>query len=514
MRRTRYASGSGLPVSSEGTAGPVLVTGASGYVGGRLVPLLERRGERVRCLARRPELLAGRFAASTDLVAGDVLDPASLRGALAGVASAYYLVHALGSRGHFEEEEERAAHTFADAARAAGVRRIVYLGGLVTAGTELPASAHMRSRLRVGEILRASGIPAVEFRASIVIGAGSLSFEMIRALVQRLPIMVTPRWVTVQAQPIAIDDVLAYLVAALDLPPAGARVFEIGGGAVTTYRGLMQEYARQRGTRRLFLPVPLLTPHLSSLWLGLVTPLFARVGRKLIESITVPSVVRDAGAARAFAIRPCDYRTAIRRALAEEDARFVATRWADARSALADVPRRWGGVRFGTRLVDSRTVTAAATPTAAFAPVQGIGGAAGWYSGNALWRLRGVLDRVLGGPGMKRGRRDPRELRPGDVVDCWRVLACEPPHRLTLEAEMRLPGRAWLQFEVTPCERGVQIRQTALFDPVGVTGLAYWYLLYPAHALIFRGMLRGVADRATGNGAGSGHRSSLNNAEE
>ena len=305
-------------------------------------------------------------------------------------------------------------------------------------------------------------------------------------LVQRLPVMVTPRWVTVQAQPIAIGDVLAYLVAALDLPPAGARVFEIGGGAVTTYRGLMQEYARQRGTRRLFLPVPLLTPHLSSLWLGLVTPLFARVGRKLIESITLPSVVRDPAAAQAFAIRPCDYRTAIRRALAEEDAR----------SALAGVPRRWGGVRFGTRLVDSRTVTAAAAPATAFAPVQGIGGGAGWYSGNALWRLRGVLDRLLGGPGMKRGRRDARELRPGDVVDCWRVLACEPRHRLTLEAEMRLPGRAWLQFEVTPCERGVHIRQTALFDPVGLTGLAYWYLLYPAHALIFRGMLRGVAARA------------------
>ena len=252
----------------------------------------------------------------------------------------------------------------------------------------------------------------------------------------------------------------------------------------------------KRGTRRLFLPVPLLTPHLSSLWLGLVPPLFARVGRKLIESITLPSVVRNPGAARVFAIRPCDYRSAIRRALADEDARFVATRWADARSALAGVPRRWGGARFGTRLVDSRTVTAAATPAQAFAPVQRIGGAGGWYYGSALWRLRGVLDRLFGGPGMKRGRRDPLELRPGDVVDCWRVLVCESPRRLLLEAEMRLPGRAWLQFEVTPCERGARIRQTALFDPVGVTGLAYWYLQYPAHVLIFRGMLRGAATRA------------------
>ena len=482
------------------------MTGASGYVGGRLVPLLEQRGERVRCLARRPELLAGRFAAATELVAGDVLDPASLRRALAGVATAYYLVHSLGSRGRFEKEEEQAAQSFAGGARAAGVQRIIYLGGLVAAGTAVPGSAPMRSRLRAGEILRASGIPTVEFRASIIIGAGSLSFEMIRALVQRLPIMVTPRWVTVRAQPIAIADVLAYLAAALDLPPAATRVFEIGGGAVTTYRGLMQEYARQRGTRRLFLPVPLLTPQLSSLWLGLVTPLFARVGRKLIESITLPSVVRDPGAAHAFAIRPHDYRTAIRQALADEDARFVATRWADAGSALGGVRRRWGGVRFGTRLVDSRTVTTAAAPNAAFAPVQGIGGASGWYYGHALWRLRGALDWLLGGPGMKRGRRDARELRPGDVVDCWRVLACEPPRRLMLEAEMRLPGRAWLQFEVTPCERGARIRQTALFDPVGVTGLGYWYLLYPAHVLIFRGMLRGAAVRATGKGASAERR--------
>ncbi|MDE0449090.1 MAG: SDR family oxidoreductase [Spirochaetaceae bacterium] len=509
-----------------------LVTGASGYVGGRLVAALERRGTRVRCLARRPELLAGRFAASTEVMAGDLLEPGSLPGPLAGVTTAYYLVHSLGSRGahgRWEREEERAAEAFAGAARAAGVARIVYLGGLANSDRSEDSggsahmrsrqreggadsahmrnrqraggagSAHMRSRLRVGAVLRGSGIPTVELRASVIIGAGSLSFEMIRALVQRLPVMVMPRWVSVPAQPIAIADVLDYLVAAGEMDLTGSRVFEIGGAAVTTYRGLMEEYARQCGLRRLLVPVPLLTPHLSSLWLGLVTPLFARVGRKLIESITIPSVVSDPAAAEAFGLRPRDYRDAIRQALADEDARFVATRWADAASALTVERRRWGGVHFGTRLVDSRAVTVAVPAPRAFGPIQRIGGRTGWYYGDWLWRLRGAVDRLLGGPGMKRGRRDGVELRPGDVLDCWRVVAYEPPHRLTLEAEMRLPGRAWLQFEVAPRGDGAEIRQTALYDPVGITGRAYWYLLYPAHEAIFRGMLRRIARYAEGN---------------
>ena len=485
-----------------------LVTGASGYVGGRLVAALEERGARVRCLARRPELLAGRFAPATEVMAGDLAEPDSLRRPLAGVATAYYLVHSLGSRGahgEWEREEERTAAAFAAAARAAGVARIVYLGGLANgdhdgAGTGAGdgGSAHMRSRQRVGEVLRGSGIATVELRASIVIGAGSLSFEMIRTLVQRLPVMVMPRWVSVPAQPIAIADVLDYLAAAGEMPLTGSRVFEIGGAAVTTYRGLMEEYARQCGLRRLLLPVPLLTPYLSSLWLGLVTPLFARVGRKLIESITMPSVVTDPAAATAFDVRPRDYRAAIRQALADEDTRFVATRWADAASALTRGRRLWGGVRFGTRLVDSRAVTVVAPPSRAFGPIQRIGGRNGWYYGNWLWRLRGAVDRLLGGPGMKRGRRDEVELRPGDVLDCWRVVAYEPPHRLTLEAEMRLPGRAWLQFEVVARDGGAEIRQTALYDPVGITGRAYWYLLYPAHEAIFRGMLLRIAQRAEG----------------
>ena len=489
-----------------GPLAPILVTGASGYIGGRLVAALEGAGRRVRCVTRRPELSAGRFGSCTEVVAGDVLDTDSMRRAMAGVDLAYYLVHSLGSRGHFEEEEERAARSFVDAAREAGVRRIVYLGGLahpdeLARQAEAGASAHMSSRLRVGDVLRGSGIPTVEFRASIVIGAGSLSFELIRALVQRLPVMVTPRWVSVQAQPIAIADVIAYLVAALDVPLDASRVFEIGGVEITSYRGLMEEYARQRGLRRLFVPVPFLTPQLSSLWLGLVTPIFARVGRKLIESITMPSVVRDGGALEVFPVRPRGYRAAVRQALADEDARLVATRWSDALSSSASRQGEGAGTRFGNRLIDSRSVTVAASAERAFAPIRRIGGARGWYYANALWRLRGVLDRMLGGVGMKRGRRDPEKLRAGDVLDCWRVVACEAPRVLSLEAEMRLPGRAWLQFEVTPCAEGASIRQTAVFDPMGLGGLLYWYVLYLPHLLIFRGMLAGVAERA---GSGDG----------
>ena len=474
---------------------PILVTGASGYIGGRLVAALERAGRPVRCLTRRPELAAGRFGPGTEVVAGDVLDPASMRRAMTGVDLAYYLVHALGSRGHFEQEEERAARSFVAAAREAGVRRIVYLGGLAhpdELARQEGASAHMRSRLRVGELLRGSGIPTVELRASIVIGAGSLSFELIRALVQRLPVMTTPRWVSVHAQPIAVADVIAYLVAAHDLPLDASRVFEIGGAAVTSYRGLMEEYAFQRGLRRLFVPVPFLTPHLSSLWLGLVTPIFARVGRKLIESITMPSVVRNGAALEVFPVRPRGYRDAIRQALADEDARLVATSWADALSTSEGGRGRGAGTRFGNRLIDSRAVTVAAPPERAFTPIRRIGGARGWYYANALWRLRGVADRMLGGVGMKRGRRDPEELRAGDVLDL-RVLGARRAVAGGRDAAAR-PCLA--QFEVTPCPEGASIRQTAVFDPTGLGGLLYWYVLYLPHLLMFRGMLAAVAKRA------------------
>lgn len=335
----------------------------------------------------------------------------------------------------------------------------------------------------------------IEFRASIVIGSGSLSFEMIRALVERLPVMICPKWVSVKAQPIAIEDLLAYLVAALDLPSGHSQVYEIGGPDQLSYGELMREYARQRGLRRWMIPVPLLTPYLSSLWLGLVTPLYARVGRKLVESLRNPTLLSNNLAGRTFDVMPRSVPEAIQRALINEDHEFAETRWSDALSAGGTMPQ-WGGMRFGSRLMDSRSVIVPASAEQAFDPIRRIGGQTGWYYANWLWSLRGFLDLLVGGIGVRRGRRDPEHLRPGDALDFWRVEACEPSRLLRLSAEMKLPGRAWLEFEVTPCAEGSQIRQTAIFDPVGLTGLAYWYGIYPLHQFVFAGMLRNIAKEA------------------
>jgi len=468
----------------------ILLTGATGYVGGRLLKTLESGGDRVRCLARRPEFLQPSVAESTQVVKGDVLDPPSLVAAMEGVDTAYYLVHSMVSSRSFEEEDRRAAENFAQAARNAGARRIIYLGGL---GGGPRLSPHLASRQEVGCILRDSGIPTIEFRASIIIGSGSVSFEMIRALVDRLPVMVTPRWVRVLAQPVAVEDVIAYLVAALDVQVDGSTVFEIGGADRVSYQEIMLEYGHQRGLRRLMIPVPVLTPWLSSLWLGLVTPLYASIGRKLIDSIPHETVVKDDLALRTFGVRPRGIREAIERALKNEDQEMAATRWSDAPSSRGPA-QAWGGVKFGSRLVDSRLVRVSCRPAEAFKPIRRIGGETGWYYADWLWRLRGFLDLLVGGAGLRRGRRNPERLLPGDTVDFWRVEAFEPDRLLRLAAEMKLPGRAWLQFEVEEDCAGSIIRQTSIFDPVGLLGLLYWYALYPLHSLIFAGMLRGIVN--------------------
>jgi uncharacterized protein YbjT (DUF2867 family) len=470
----------------------VLLTGATGYIGGRLLAELERRGVALRCFLRRPESLRGRAAPSTELAAGDALDAQAVARALGAVDAAYYLIHSMGGE-DFAARDREAARIFGTAAREAGVKRIVYLGGLGENAGGL--SEHLRSRQETGEILRESGVPVVEFRASIVLGSGSLSFEMIRALVERLPVMICPRWVAVEAQPIAIEDVIAYLAAALDLPAGTERVYEIGGPDRVTYGDLMREYARQRGLKRLLVPVPLLTPRLSSLWLGLVTPLYARVGRKLVDSMRNPTVVRDTGALLVFPVKPRGVREAIARALVNEDGAFARTRWSDAVSS-SGLTERYGGDRIGTRFIDSRMALVPVPPCAAFAPIRRIGGEAGWYYGNFLWRLRGFLDLLAGGVGLRRGRRHPDDLREGDALDFWRVEAVEPNRLLRLRAEMRVPGRAWLQFEITPTAGGAEIRQTAVFDSSGLFGLAYWYALYPLHRFVFAGMLRGIAAAA------------------
>jgi uncharacterized protein YbjT (DUF2867 family) len=477
----------------EGPA--VLVTGATGYIGGRLVPVLETAGVRLRCLARQPAALASRVSPTTEVVAGDLLDPASLARALTGIDVAYYLVHSMGAQADYREADRAAARHFGQAARHAGVRRIVYLGGLVS-GDEV-FSPHLRSRIETGQALRESGVPVVEFRASVVIGSGSLSFELIRALVDRLPVMICPRWVSTLAQPIGIDDVLAYLAAALHLPDSGSRTFEIGGADQASYGDVMREYARRRGLKRVMISVPLLTPRLSSLWLGLVTPVYARVGRELIAGLKNRSVVTDPAALAVFPIRPIGLRDAIGRAIRYEDRAFALTRWSDARSS-GGAKTSPAGTRFGGKLVDARQVRVTVDADRAFEPIARIGGERGWYFGTWLWRIRGAVDLLMGGVGMRRGRRDPEAPAVGDTVDFWRVEAYEPGRRLRLAAEMKVPGRAWLEFEVVPDAGGAVVHQTAVFAPAGLFGLIYWYGLLPIHEAIFGGMLRRIARRAQG----------------
>ncbi|MGZ8529605.1 MAG: SDR family oxidoreductase [Candidatus Binatia bacterium] len=466
----------------------ILLTGATGYVGGRLLHALENHGYRVRCLARRPQALRARAGVNTEVVLGDCFNPESLSAALAGVHTAYYLVHSMGSAESFEERDRQAASNFAKAAHQAKVQRIIYLGGL----GEGALSAHLRSRQEVGEALNTTGVEVIEFRASIVIGSGSLSFEIIRALVERLPVMICPAWVSIAAQPIGIEDLVSYLVEALDLPEQGRRVIEIGGADQVSYEDIMREYARQRNLRRLMISVPVLTPRLSSLWLGLVTPVYARIGRKLIDSIRNPTVVRDPSALQLFSVRPKGVREIITRAIVNEDHEFAATKWSDALSSRGE-EASWGGVRFGNRIVDSREVSVNCCAASAFRPIRRIGGETGWYYGDWLWQVRGFLDLLFGGVGVRRGRRDPEQLQVGDVLDFWRVEAFEMNRRLLLAAEMKLPGRAWLEFAVEDKGQSSLIRQTAIFDPIGVAGLMYWYLLYPVHKLMFGKMLAAIA---------------------
>jgi len=452
-------------------AATVLLTGATGYVGSRLLRVLEDGGLPVRCLARQPWRVAA-SRASTTVVAGDCLDDGSLAAAMEGVDQAYYLVHSMASGDEFASLDRQAAANFARAAARAGVRRIVYLGGL--GGEAGSLSPHLKSRAETGQVLRQSGVPVVEFRASIIIGAGSLSFEMIRALVERLPAMICPRWVDTRTQPIAIDDVLAYLRSAIDLPLGRDGVFEIGGPDVVSYGDMMREYARIRGLRRLLIPVPLLTPRLSGLWLRLVTPAQARVGRALVEGLRNPTVVRSFSADEMFpAIHPTSLSEAFVRAI-------------DAGAS-------------GQLKIDTHVTVVDAAPGDAFAPIRRIGGATGWYFGEALLRLRGWIDHASGGVGMPRFRRHPDECVVGDVIDGWCVEAYEPDRLLRLAAGMRLPGRGWLEFRVTPLDGGERslISQTATFDPKGIAGRLYWYAVLPLHAIVFRGLLRSIARRAS-----------------
>ncbi|NLU69497.1 SDR family oxidoreductase [Streptomyces sp. HNM0574] len=489
-----------------------LVTGASGYIGGRLVPELLDAGHRVRCLARNPGALRDHpWAGRAETVRGDVTDAESVAAALDGVDVAYYLVHALGSGRDFEETDRRAARVFAERARAAGVRRIVYLGGLTPEGVpERELSPHLRSRAEVGRILLESGVPTAVLRAAVVIGSGSASFEMLRYLTERLPLMITPSWVRTPVQPVAVRDVLRYLVGCARLPEEVNRTFDVCGPDVMTYRAMMRRYAAVAGLpRRVILPVPLLTPGLSSLWVGLVTPVPASLARPLAESLRHPVTAREHDIARYVPDppgHPLGFEAGVELALRRIKEAEVSTRWSSA--ATPGAPSEplptdpdWAG---GSLYTDHRSRVVDAPPEALWRVIEGIGGENGWYSLPLAWSVRGFLDRLVGGVGLRRGRRDAARLRAGDSLDFWRVEELERGRLLRLRAEMRLPGLAWLELRVARDARGRTVyRQRALFHPRGLAGQAYWWSVVPFHAVVFGGMARNIARAAEAPGDGA-----------
>jgi uncharacterized protein YbjT (DUF2867 family) len=495
-----------------------LVTGATGYIGGRLVPELLDAGHHVRCLARSPGRLRDHpWADRAEVVAGDVTDAASVARALEGVHVAYYLVHAMGSGKGFEETDRRAARIFAEQARRAGVRRIVHLSGLTPAGVpEQELSPHLRSRAEVARVLLDSEVPTTILRAAVVIGSGSASFEMLRYLTERLPVMVTPSWVHTRVQPVAVRDVLRALVASAGMPPDVNRAFDVGGPEVLTYRQMMVRYAAIAGLpRRVILPVPVLTPGLSSHWVGLVTPVPASIARPLTESLRHEVVCHENDIARHLPgppTRPIGFDEAVRLALQRVREARVTTRWSSASvpGAPSDplpTDPDWAG---GSLYSDDRELVVDASPQALWRVVEGIGGENGWYSFPLAWAVRGRLDRLVGGVGLRRGRRDAARLRVGDSLDFWRVEAIEPGRLLRLRAEMRLPGLAWLEMGVVTDEEGrTRYRQRALFHPHGLLGQAYWWSVSPFHAIVFGGMARNIARAAAGSAAHAPERASV-----
>jgi uncharacterized protein YbjT (DUF2867 family) len=483
---------------------PVAVLGATGYIGARLVPRLLAAGWRVRAIGRNPAKLAGRpWAANpqVEIVAGDVLERDSLEQALRGCQAAFYLVHSMNPQAaDFAAADRLGAETMVVAAAAAGVERIIYLGGL---GDDAPQlSHHLRSRHEVGEILQRGSVPVTTLRAAMIIGSGSASFEILRYLVERLPVMITPRWIDTPCQPIAVRNVLHYLVACLDCPGTVGESFDIGTEEVTTYRQLMRLYAEEaRLARRWVIPVPVLTPRLSSYWIHLVTPVPASLARPLAEGLRNPVLCHDQVIRELLPQSLLSCRMAMRLALETLRLQQVESSWMDAGRvapvewSTGDDPE-WAG---GTVFSDDRRILVAAPARQCWPAVVGIGGRTGWYYADWLWHVRGAMDRMVGGPGLGRGRRDPKAVQAGDALDFWRVLAVEPEHRLKLVAEMKVPGEAVLELLLTECVDGTtEIRQSARFKPRGLAGLLYWYSVLPLHNLVFAGMLRGIAHASGG----------------
>ncbi|MBJ7450113.1 MAG: DUF2867 domain-containing protein [Parachlamydiales bacterium] len=477
----------------------IAVFGATGYVGGRLIPKLLDAGYKVRAVSRSLEKLQQRnfaYHPSIDLMAADVFDKTSLQEALKGVHTAYYLVHSMGTKGDFTSKDRQAASAFAEAAQNCGIKRIIYLGGLGDQSSDL--SEHLKSRREVGKILETCAVPLTYLRAAIIIGSGSASFEILRYLVDRLPFMITPRWVKTKNQPIAISDVLDILVLLLKHPHEGNETYDIGGNEVLTYEELMRIYNKEAGLmKRLIIPVPVLTPFLSSLWIGLISPVPPSVARPLIEGLKNEVICHDNVLPQRLGIKSMPIREAIRLALELTREGYIETSWVDAGVIPPEMPQPqdpfWSG---GTLLSDCKKMLIAAPPPEVWSSVTHIGGSNGWYYANWLWRIRGFIDRLMGGVGLRRGRKDAFEILAGDAIDFWRVKVADNPKRLLLVAEMRVPGIATLEFLLeAKGDHHTEVTQTARFYPKGLFGILYWKAMLPFHHYIFNGMLRGIRDQ-------------------
>jgi uncharacterized protein YbjT (DUF2867 family) len=484
----------------DGKPAKCLVTGATGYIGGRLIRELLAHGYRVRVLARKPERLKDHpWIDRVEVVSGDAHDSEALEQALEGIDVAYYLLHALMSKDNFEQEEKDIAEKFGKAAKKANIQRIVYLGGIIAQNELL--SPHLQSRSDTGTILRSCGIPTIELRAGVVIGSGSASFEMLRYLTERLPIMTTPRWVETKIQPIAVRDVLRYLVGAAALDPSITGDYDIGGPEVFSYRDMMMKYAEAAGLRkRIIIPVPVLTPKLSSGWVGLVTPVPITLARRLVESLKNEVVARDDSIRKLIpdskdSLTP--FKKAVELALTRIKEANVETRWTNASvpgtpSDPLPTDPDWAG---GTLYTDVRTVHSDDSIETVWKRVEAIGGKNGYSTATWAWEVRGLMDKFVGGVGLRRGRRDDEHLIEGEALDFWRVEAINRPLLLRLRAEMKMPGLAWLEFALEKDESGsgTIITQRALFAPKGLFGHAYWWSVWPMHGLVFPSMVKNMA---------------------
>jgi uncharacterized protein YbjT (DUF2867 family) len=468
----------------------ILVAGASGYVGGHLVPKLMELNYSIRCLARNPEKIRARNWSNVEIVKGDVLEPETLQSGFQGVDIAYYLIHSMGTKENFESLDIQAARNFGKAAKQAGTKRIIYLGGLAGESKEL--SPHLKSRQETGKALAESGVPVTELRASIIIGSGSASFEIIRDLTKKLPLMITPKWVKSLCEPIAIKNVLEYLLACVDEPRTIDQVLEIGGGEILSYRKMMKSVAEVMGKKILMIPVPVLTPRLSAYWLNIVTTVPMSIAHPLVEGLRNDSICTDFRIRDWINIELLSFKDAVGKSLERDASGAIESSWTEAGSKPGEIKIR---SKPGRLLQDKQIIETTIGAEKVFSSIQKIGGNVGWYYAGWAWRLRGLVDRLIGGVGMRLGRRHPSQIRVGDPIDFWRVEKYIPKSHLKLKAEMKLPGEAWLEFKVDSNSKGnTVLQQIATFKPNGWIGSLYWYILSPAHLCIFKNMARNIVN--------------------